>query len=172
MGTSKNTLREFPLVITTAAKISRKYGLWLVVRVNKKKVPWHILAPRAVACDSLHLRASAHYWHVSAFLCNGEFLGISCYIKKTVHQLVCSSKCILFFLCIYPRRSVRSGGIWPPQTPSHQFLSMKERSPGTFPCILRTVLFSRKYKVRELPIVLSQWASCFIDLVTYYLHRR
>jgi len=24
----------------------------------------------------------------------------------------------------------------------------------------------------ELPIVLSQWASCFIDLVTYYLHRR
>ena len=25
-------------------------------------VPWHI----AVACDSLHLRASAHLWHVSA----------------------------------------------------------------------------------------------------------
>ena len=24
----------------------------------------------------------------------------------------------------------------------------------------------------ELPIVLSQWASCFIGLVTYYLHRR
>ena len=24
----------------------------------------------------------------------------------------------------------------------------------------------------ELPIVLSRWASCFIDLVTYYLHRR
>ena len=47
----------------------------------KKNVPWHILAPRAVACDSLHLRASAHLWHVSAFLCNRKFLGISCYIK-------------------------------------------------------------------------------------------
>ena len=39
-------------------------------------------APRAVTCDNLHLRASAHLWHVSAFLCNREFLGISCYIKK------------------------------------------------------------------------------------------
>ena len=42
---------------------------------------WHILTPRAVACDYLHLRASVQLWHVSAFLCNGEFLGISCYIK-------------------------------------------------------------------------------------------
>ena len=33
--TSENTLREFPLVITTVAKVSRKRGLWLVVRVNK-----------------------------------------------------------------------------------------------------------------------------------------
>ena len=48
----------------------------------KKNVPWHILAPRAVTCDILHLRASAHLRHVSAFLCNGEFLGISRYIKK------------------------------------------------------------------------------------------
>ena len=48
----------------------------------KKNVPWHILAPRAVACDNLHLRASAHLWHVSAFLCNREFLGVSCYIKN------------------------------------------------------------------------------------------
>ena len=48
----------------------------------KKNGPWHILAPRAVACDSLHLRTSAHLWHVSAFLCNREFLVISCYIKK------------------------------------------------------------------------------------------
>ncbi len=48
-------------------------------------MPWHILAPRAVACDDLHLRASVHLWHVSAFLCNGEFLGISRYIKKTRH---------------------------------------------------------------------------------------
>ena len=33
--TSENTLREFPLVIATVAKVSRKRGLWLVVRVNK-----------------------------------------------------------------------------------------------------------------------------------------
>ena len=49
--------------------------------VKKKNVPWHILAPRAVACDNLHLRASAHLWRVSAFLCNRDFLGIPCYIK-------------------------------------------------------------------------------------------
>ena len=56
--------------------------LWVIYKsILKKNVPWHILAPRAVACDSLHLRASAHLWHVSAFLCNREFLGISCYIK-------------------------------------------------------------------------------------------
>ena len=35
METSENTLREFPLVITTVAKVSRKRRLWLVVRVNK-----------------------------------------------------------------------------------------------------------------------------------------
>ena len=33
--TSKNTIREFPLVIATVAKVSRKRGLWLVVRVKK-----------------------------------------------------------------------------------------------------------------------------------------
>ena len=31
----------------------------------KKNVPWHILAPSAVACDNPHPRASAHHWHVS-----------------------------------------------------------------------------------------------------------
>ena len=31
---SENTLREFPLVIATVAKVSRKRGLWLVVRVK------------------------------------------------------------------------------------------------------------------------------------------
>ena len=35
METSENTLREFPLVIATVAKVSRKRGLWLVVRVKK-----------------------------------------------------------------------------------------------------------------------------------------
>ena len=44
----------------------------------------HILAPSAVACDKLHLRASAHYWHVSFFLCNREFQEISYYTKKAV----------------------------------------------------------------------------------------
>ena len=37
--TSENTLREFPLVIAAVAKVSRKRGLWLVVRVNKKEHP-------------------------------------------------------------------------------------------------------------------------------------
>ena len=48
----------------------------------KKNVPWHILAPSAVACDMFLLRASAHHWHVSAFLCNREYQGISYYTKK------------------------------------------------------------------------------------------
>ena len=40
--------------------------------------------------------------------------------------------------------------------------------------IFRQILQLRyiDYHRCELPIVLSQWASCFIDLVTYYLHRR
>ena len=54
----------------------------------KKKVPWHILAPSAVACDMFLLRASAHHWHVSAFLCNREFQGISYYIKKGSHRVL------------------------------------------------------------------------------------
>ena len=49
---------------------------------QQKNVPWRIRASRAVACDNLHLRASAHHWHVSAFLRNREFQGISCYAKK------------------------------------------------------------------------------------------
>ena len=35
-------------------------------------MPWHILAPSAVACDIFHLRASAHLGHVSASFCNME----------------------------------------------------------------------------------------------------
>ena len=69
----------------------------------KKNVPWHILAPRAVACDSLHLRASAHLWHVSAFLCNREFLGISCYIKKRQsHQKKQDCRQIFSYTCKNP----------------------------------------------------------------------
>ena len=56
---------------------------------TRKTVLWHILAPSAVACDNLHLRASAHHRHVSAFLCNREFLRISNYIKN---QTSCLSK--------------------------------------------------------------------------------
>ena len=51
--TSENTLREFSLVIATVAKVSRKRGLWLVVRVKMQvvtnnrvrheNVPSHIL---------------------------------------------------------------------------------------------------------------------------------
>ncbi len=60
---------------------------------------WH-LAPRAVACDNLHLRASAHLWHFSAFLCNGEFLGISCYIKKTAAHAhnTCSAAILSYYI--------------------------------------------------------------------------
>ena len=51
--TSENMLRVFPLVIATVAKVSRKRGLWLVVRikmqvvtnnrVRHENVPSHIL---------------------------------------------------------------------------------------------------------------------------------
>ena len=47
-----------------------------------KNVPWHILTPSAVACDMFLLRASAHHWHVSAFLCNRKFQGISYYTRQ------------------------------------------------------------------------------------------
>ena len=53
-----------------------------------KNVPWHILTPSAVACDMFLLRASAHHWHVSAFLCNRKFLGIPYYIKKGSHRVL------------------------------------------------------------------------------------
>ena len=53
-----------------------------------KNVPWRILTPSAVACDMFLLRASAHHWHVSAFLCNREFQGISYYIKKGSHRVL------------------------------------------------------------------------------------
>lgn len=54
----------------------------IFVILIEKNVPWHILAPRAVACENLHLRACAHLWHVSAFSYSREFLGIFCYIKN------------------------------------------------------------------------------------------
>ena len=50
--------------------------------ILEKNVPWHILTLSAVACDMFLLRASAHHWHVSAFLCNRKFQGISYYTKQ------------------------------------------------------------------------------------------
>ena len=64
-------------------KRNQTYHQTFFVNMNvKKNVPWHILAPSAVACDMFLLRASAHHWHVSAFLCNREFQGISYYTKR------------------------------------------------------------------------------------------
>ena len=46
--TSENTLREFPLVIATVAKVSRKRGLWLVVR--KKAAAFSDILSRKCCC--------------------------------------------------------------------------------------------------------------------------
>ncbi len=43
----------------------------------KKNVPWHILAPSAVACDKLPHRASAHRWQVVPFCVLGSSNRIS-----------------------------------------------------------------------------------------------
>ena len=45
--------------------------------VLNKNVPWHILAPSAVACDKLPHRASAHRWQVVPFCVLGSSNGIS-----------------------------------------------------------------------------------------------
>ena len=72
MGISKNTLREFPLVIATAAKVSRKHGLWLVVRVNKKEcASAHSRAERGRSRRSSSSRECASLAR-SAFLFNRE----------------------------------------------------------------------------------------------------
>ena len=46
--TDENTLRGFPLVIATVARVSRKRGLWLVVRVND--IPAHMDAWAGMDC--------------------------------------------------------------------------------------------------------------------------
>ena len=79
---SRNHRQPFETSVSCYTYSSATDRLFWCYSNTKKNVPWHILAPRAVACDSLHLRASAHLWHVSAFLCNREFPGISCCIKK------------------------------------------------------------------------------------------
>ena len=75
----------------------------------KKNVPWHILAPSADACDKLQHRASAHHWHVSAFLCNRGFQGISYYTKKHASEIFTSNACLfqkqllLYIFCIFAK---------------------------------------------------------------------
>ena len=54
--------------------------------VQKKNVPRHILAPSAVACDNLHLRASAHLRHAVPFCFTGSSIGISCETKSPSHS--------------------------------------------------------------------------------------
>ena len=86
---------------------------------TQKNVPWHIPAPRAVACDNLHPRASAHLWRVSAFLCNRDFLGIPCYIKTAAgsapaaafirfYKCALSSQPHLFYLLQFLPLSIES----------------------------------------------------------------
>ena len=48
--TSENTLREFPLVIATVAKVSCKRGLWLVVRVNTNPPLTSAVCPEIRVC--------------------------------------------------------------------------------------------------------------------------
>ncbi len=77
------------------------YGviLFLIITLGwTTNVPKHIRAPRAAACDIFLLRVSAHHWHVSAFLCNREFQGISYYTKKEA----CRKADLLKFASISP----------------------------------------------------------------------
>ena len=77
------------------------YGVILFLIITRgwtTNVPKHIRAPRAVACDIFLLRVSAHHWHVSAFLCNREFQGISYYTKKEA----CQKADLLKFASISP----------------------------------------------------------------------
>ena len=77
------------------------YGVILFLIITRgwtTNVPKHIRAPRAVACDIFLLRVSAHHWHVSAFLCNREFQGISYYAKKEA----CQKADLLKFASINP----------------------------------------------------------------------
>ena len=64
--------------------------------VQKKNVPRHILAPSAVACDSLHLRASAHLRHTVPFCLTGSSIGISCQTKKLPSQSVLERQLFVF----------------------------------------------------------------------------
>ena len=92
----------------------------------KKNVPWHILAPRAVACDNLHLRASAHHWHVSAFCVIGNSSEFPITSKRPPPGSVLSeAKVILYFIIrSVPHKNHHEGNsqcfllqFWIPQSP-------------------------------------------------------
>ncbi len=57
--TSENTLREFPLVIATVAKVSRKRGLWLVVRVKNSLPDKQVLSFLLSVWQGAYQRVSA-----------------------------------------------------------------------------------------------------------------
>ncbi len=89
------------------------YVIWNFSKspIIKKNVPWHILAPRAVTCDNLHLRASAHLWHVSAFLCNRNSRNFLLHKKDQVpsntQSLIKSLFCLV--IKVHHIRSAESG---------------------------------------------------------------
>ena len=55
-----------------------RYYIFTTFSSIQAKFYWHILAPRAIACDNLHLRASVHLRHVAPFCLTGSSFGISC----------------------------------------------------------------------------------------------
>ena len=73
MITIENTLREFPLVIVTVAKVLRKRRLWLVVRVNKgreKRQPDLLLLPVSlfrIHQTHPHLRSAFIFFETSFY---------------------------------------------------------------------------------------------------------
>ena len=91
----------------------------LVIRLTtlsyKKNMPWHILAPRAVACDNLHLRASAHHWHMSAFC----VIENSSEFPITQKAAANSAICLQISAAVYLLFDLFLLYIWPPTTGSY-----------------------------------------------------
>ena len=63
-----------------------RYYIFTTFSSIQAKFYWHILAPRAVACDNLHLRASSHHWHIRAFFVIGNFLLRKNLPDRSLHQ--------------------------------------------------------------------------------------
>ena len=115
-------------------------------------MPWHILAPSAVACDNLHFRASAHLRHVSAFLCNREFLGIFYCTKKDaslatrrfpskmVRRCVLILKSYISFITFCPVASFR---FRPPDLPARQLPAQKHHQEHSRSSVRRSGIQDR-----------------------------